>query len=216
MTAPKFSQTLGEFFRLVFGELGQLLHDAVGHALADRGEHRALLDHLARDVERQVGAVDDQPHEAQPARQQVGVLGDQHAPHIELVAALAGGIEQVERPRAGDEGEHGIFVPAFGAPVHGQRRLVILAGEAAVEFGVFLGRDLRLRLRPDRGAVGDAARLGARLVDEVDRHRDRAGMLAHDALDACGLGVFVRCFVEMQRDARAARGRASSGSGAIV
>ena len=78
----------------------------------------------------------------------------------------------------------GIFVPPLGAPMHGQRRLVELAGEAAIEFRVFLRRDVGLRLRPDRRAVGDAARLRARLVDEVDRHGDRAGMFAHDALEA--------------------------------
>ena len=195
------------FLRLAFRELAELLHHPVGHALADRGEHVALLDQLARDVERQVGAVDDQADEAQPARQNVGVLGDEHAPHIELVAALSRGIEQVERPRAGDEGEHGVFVPPLGAPVHGQRRLVELAGEAAVEFGVFLRLDLGLRLRPDRRAVGDAAGLGARLVDKVDRHRDRARMLAHDPLDPPGVGELVRGVVEMEDDARAALGR---------
>ena len=65
---------LGEFLRLALRELGQFLHDPVGHALADRAEDRALLNHFARDVERQVGAVDDEAHEAQPARQQIGVL----------------------------------------------------------------------------------------------------------------------------------------------
>ena len=48
----------------------------------------------------------------------------------------------------------------------GQRRLVELAGEAAVEIGVVLGRDLGLGLGPERRAVGDAARLGAGLLDE--------------------------------------------------
>ena len=178
---------LGEFLRLGLGELAELLHDAVGDALADRREDRALLDHLARDVERQVGAVDDEAHEAQPARQDVGVLGDEDAPDIELVAPLARRIEQVERPRAGDEGEHRIFVPPLGAPVHGQRRLVELAGEAAVELGVFLRLDVGFRLRPDRRAVGDALGLRARLVDEVDRHGDGARMLVDDALDPPGV-----------------------------
>ena len=183
---------LGVALRLAFGELGQLLDHAIGHALADRGEDGALLDHLARDVERQVGAVDDQPDEAQPAGQQIGVLGDQHAPDIELVAALARRIEQIERPRAGHERERRIFVPPLGAPVHGQRRLVELARQAAIELGVFLGGDFALRLGPDRRAVGDATRLGARLVDEVDRHGDGAGMLAHDALEAVRLEIVAR------------------------
>ena len=108
---------LGEFLRLVLRELGQFLHDPVGHALADRVEDRALLNHFARDVERQVRAVDDEAHEAQPARQQIGVLRDQDAPDVELVAAFSRGIEQIEWTRTGDEGQHGIFVPPLGAPV---------------------------------------------------------------------------------------------------
>ena len=183
MTAPKCSHTLANFSGVALGEFGQLLHESVGDALADRREDRALLDHLARDVERQVGAVDHQAHEAQPARQHVGVGVDQHAAHVELGLALARGIEQIERPRARDEGEHGIFVPPLGAPMHGQRRLVVLAGERAVELGVFLGLDLGFRLRPDRRAVGQPLRLLAGLVDDLDRHGDRAGMLLDDALD---------------------------------
>ena len=196
-----------ELLRLTLRELAELLHDAVGHALADRGEDRALLDHLARDVERQVGAVHDEAHEAQPARQEVGVLGDEDAAHIELVAPLADGIEQVERPRAGDEGEHRIFVPSLGPPVHGQRRLVELAGEAAIELGILLRRDVGLRLRPDRRAVRDPLRLRARLLDEIDRHGDAARMIADDPLDPPRVEEFLRLGVQMEDDARAADGR---------
>ncbi len=193
-----------EFLGLALGELAEFLHHAIGHALADRGEHVALLDQFARDIERQVGAVDHEADEPEPAGQKIRVLGDQHAAHIELVAPLALRIEQVERPRAGNEGEHGIFVPPLGAPMEGERRLVELAGQAAIEFRIFLRRHLGLGLRPDRGAVGDAALLGAELFDEVDRHRDRAGMIAHDALELSRLEEFLRRVVEMEGDARAA------------
>ena len=202
---------LGELLGLGFGELAELLHDAVGHALADRGEDVAFLDQLARDVERQVGAVDHEAHEAQPAGKEVGVLGDEDAPHIELVAPLARRIEQVERPRAGNEGEHGIFVPPLGAPMQGQRRLVELAGKAAIELRIFLRRHVGLGLRPDRRAVADAALLGAEFLDEVDRHGDRAGMVAHDALERPRLEKFLRGVVEVQGDARAALRRVFEG-----
>ncbi len=182
---------LGEFLGLGFGELAELLHDPVGHALADRREDVALLDQFARDVERQIGAVDHEADETQPAGKEVGVLGDQHAPHIELVAALSRRIEQVERPRARNEGEHGIFVPALGAPMQGERRLVELAGKAAIEFRVLLRRHLAFGLGPNGRAVGDAALLGAELLDEVDRHGDRAGMVAHDALERPRLEEFL-------------------------
>ena len=192
---------LGEFFRLGLGELAEFLHHAVGYALADGREHVALLDQFARDIERQIGAVDHEPDETQPARKEVGVLGDEHPAYIELVAALARRIEQVERPRARNEGEHSIFVPALGAPMQGQRRLVELAGKAAIKFRVFFRRHLGLGLGPDRRAVGNAALLGPELLDEIDRDRDRAGMVAHDALERAGLEEFLRGIVQMQGDA---------------
>ncbi len=195
---------LGEFLRLGFGELAELLHHAIGHALADRREDVALLDQFARDVERQIGAVDHEADETQPPRKDVGVLGDEHAAHIKLVAPLSRRVEQVERPRARDEGEHRIFVPSLGAPMQGERRLVELAGKSAIEFGVFFRRHLGFGLGPDRGAVGDAALFGAELLDEVDRHRDRAGMVAHDTLERAGLEEFLRGVVQMQGDACAA------------
>src|ERR1700727_2794511 len=123
---------LGEFFWLGFRELAELLHHAVGYALADRREYVALLDQFARDVEGQIGAVDHEAHETEPAGKDVGVLTDKHAAHIELVAPLALRIEQIERPRARNEGEHRIFVPAFGAPMQGEGRLVELAGKPAI------------------------------------------------------------------------------------
>ncbi len=182
---------LGELLRLGVGELAELLHHAVGHALLDGGENVALLDELARDVEREIGAVGHEAHETQPARKDVGVLGDEHAPHIELVAPLARRVEQVERPRAGDEGEHGVFVPPLGAPMQGERGLVELAGKAAIEFGVFLRRHFRLGLHPDRRAVADAALLGSELLDQIDRHGDRARMIAHDPLKRPRLKEFL-------------------------
>ncbi len=85
--------------------------------------------------------------------------------------------------------------------MQGQRRLVELAGKAAIEFGVLLLRHLGFGLGPDRRAVGDAALLGAELLDEVDRHRDRAGMVADDALERPRLEEFLRGVVEMKGDA---------------
>ena len=186
----------------------------LGDALLDRGEERALLDHLARDVERQVGGIDQPAHEAQIARQDFGVVGDEDALDVELDAALAVGIEQVERPRAGHESERGVLLPALGAEMDGQRRLVELPGNAAVEIGVFRGLDLGLRLGPQRRAVGDLRRLGARLLDDRDRHRHVAGLRLDHALDGVALGVGLGVVHQMQHDAgaaRAARRRASAG-----
>ena len=53
----------------------------------------------------------------------------------------------------------------------------------------------------------EALGLGARLVDEVDRHGDRARMLLDDPLDPPAVAEFLRFVVEMEDDARAALGR---------
>ena len=195
---------LGEFFRLRLGELAEFLHHAIGHALADRREHVALLDQFARDIERQIGAVDHEADETQPSRKNVGVFRDEHAANIKLVATFSRRIEQVERARAWNEGEDRIFVPSLGAPMQGERGLVELAGKAAVEFGILLFRHLGFGLRPDRRAVGDAPVFGAELLDEIDRHRDRARMVAHDALERARLEEFLRSVIEMKRDAGSA------------
>ena len=179
---------LGELLGLGFRELAELLHHAVGHALADRREHVALLDQLARDIERQIGAVDHEADETQPAGKDVGVLGDQHAAHIELVAPFARRVEQVERPRARNEGEHGIFVPALGAPMQGQRRLVELAGKAAIEFRVFLRPSPRISAwprSPRRRRCGAFRRRASRSDRSAPRpRRNGRGRCAR----ACGAG----------------------------
>jgi hypothetical protein len=56
---------------------------------------RVVLQHLARDVERQIFRVDHAADEAQIGRQQVGVVGNEDAAHIEFDLALAVRLEQV-------------------------------------------------------------------------------------------------------------------------
>src|SRR5262249_31790762 len=120
----------------------------IGDAFADRREDLAFLDHFARNVKRQIRAVDDKAHETQPAGQKIGVLTDQHATYIEFVAAFARRIEKIEGAGAGDEGKHRIFVAAFRSPMDGQSRLVELTGNTAIELGILVRLDLRLWLGP--------------------------------------------------------------------
>jgi hypothetical protein len=132
---------------------------------------RGLSDHLARDVERQVCGIDEPAHKAEIPRQELRLLGNEHALDIELDPPFAVGIEQVERPRAGHEQEAGVFVPAFGAVMDGECGLIEQAGEAAVEICVFGGGDVGLGLGPQCCAVGDLGRFRPRLVDDRDWHR---------------------------------------------
>ena len=95
--------------------------------------------------------------------------------------------------------------------MQGERRLVELAGKAAIEFRVLLGRHIGLGLGPDRRAVGDAALLGAEFLDEIDWHRDRAGMVADDALERARLEEFLRGVIQMKGDGRPALRRVFEG-----
>ena len=61
---------LGEAFRVLVREGLQLGDDPAGDGLADLRHLRVVLQHLARDVERQVLAVDHAAHEAQIRGQQ--------------------------------------------------------------------------------------------------------------------------------------------------
>ena len=85
--------------RLLVGKPLQVGEDAVADAFFDRNKQRTFLDLFARDVERQIGTVENAAHEAQITRQDFRVVGDEHAFDIELDAAGAIGIEQIERTR---------------------------------------------------------------------------------------------------------------------
>ena len=107
----------------------------------------------------------------------------------------------------GTKASVGVFVTPLGAEMDGQRRLVEVAGEAAVEIGVVGRGDLGLRLGPQRDAVGDLGRLGARLLDDRDRHRHVARLLPDDPLQREALGEGLGILHQMEDDAGAARGR---------
>ena len=100
-TVPKFSQTFAYLLGFVFRQLFELAQYAAGNALLDGREQRTFLDHLARHVKRQVGRIDDAAHEAQIARQNLGLVGDEDPLDVELYAPSTFRIEEIERSRAG-------------------------------------------------------------------------------------------------------------------
>jgi hypothetical protein len=182
MTGPKASQTFSKRSRSSSASLSRS-EDARRHALADRLEHRVFLQHLAREVERQVLRIDHAAHEAEPRRQDLRLVGDEHAADVELHPAAAIRVEQVERLHRRDEEQHRIFVAALGAVVDGERRLVELAADMAVELGVLGLGHARLRLPPQRAAVGERLVGDAVAELEEDRHRDMGRIFGDDALD---------------------------------
>ena len=65
-------------------------------------------------------------------RQKLRILGDEHAPHVELDAALALGVEQVERRARRHEQQHGIGLAPLGPVVERQRRFVELVRDSVL------------------------------------------------------------------------------------
>src|SRR5262245_22078828 len=59
----KIVPNLGVSLSLLLRELLEVAQHAAGHALSDRGQDGTFLDHLARDVERQVGRVTEEAQE---------------------------------------------------------------------------------------------------------------------------------------------------------
>ena len=186
----------------------QLRQHAVGHRAPDAGQHRGGLQHLARDVQRQVLGVHHAHHEAQPGRQQAGLVGDEHAPHVQAHPALALALDRLEGLGAGHEQQRREVERALRAPVQRRPGLVEEVAEVAVELGVALLRlDLGLRLAPERRAL--VRRLVLAVAGDGDRDGDVVGPLADDRLQAEGLEELLGVGLDVQHDVGARLGAAA-------
>ena len=67
--------------------------------------------------------IDDAAHEAQIGRQDFDIVGDIDAFHIELLAAMALRIIEIEGPFTRHIEQHGVFVPPLGPVMDGDRRV---------------------------------------------------------------------------------------------
>jgi len=77
---------------------------------------------------------------AQISRQDIGaIVSDEHAPHIELQAMLALGMEQIHRPRSGHEEDRGIVDLALSPPMDGEARRIESVADEAIELGHIAG-----------------------------------------------------------------------------
>ncbi len=190
-------------------------------ALADELDLAVLLEDLAGDVERQVGGVDDAPHEPQVLRdERLAVVHDEHAPDVELHAAAGLPPEQVHRRVLGQEQQRLVLERALGRePDRRERRLPVVA-DVPVELGVLLLRHVLLRPGPQRLARVDG--LGVVAGAHADRPGDEVRPARHDAAHHARVRVVVQRVVrvdglEMQRHRRALRqvGRVADRVGAL-
>ena len=160
--------------------------------------NRRRLQHLAGDVEGQVLGVDHALYEAQPGRQQLGLVGDEHAPDVKPDLARALALHRLERLHAGDEQQRREFEGPFRPPVQGRPGLVEVHADMAVELGVLLRGDLGFRLAPQGRAL--VRGLGLALGDDGDRHGDVVGPFAHDVVEPVALQILVGILLEMKDD----------------
>ena len=179
---------------LVLGQVLEELERAARAARADRLDVAALLQDLARDVERQVVRVHDAAHEPQVRRQQVlGVVHDEHAPDVELEPAAVVAVPEVERRVRRDVEKLRVLLPALDPVVGPGERRVEVVGDVAVERLVLLVRDLALRPRPERARLVDGLLQPGRdrfllllrpfELLHHDRDGDVVGILAQDRLE---------------------------------
>ena len=180
---------------LVAGELLQQAEHPLRAAGADRVDVAAVLQDLARHVERQVGRVDHAAHEAQVGRQEVlGVVHDEDAPHVELEAVALLPVPEVERRLRREVEELRVLLAALDPVVRpGERRLEVVR-DVLVELDVLLVLDLALGPRPQR----------ARLVDRSPRPSAPEWR--------CGRNTCARCSSGGTRPAARPRLRAGAGS----
>ena len=197
---PDFCIGLG----VLAGGAFQLAEHAADETAANLYHLRIVLQHFARDVERQVLAVDDAAHEAQVRRQQVGIVGDVDTADIEFHPALASGVGQIERRRRRHEQQDGIGLTALDLVVQGEDRLVEGRRDRAIGLRVVFRRHLGLRALPQGAGGIDLARL-ALVVDQLDGKEDVIGIGPNDPLEFVCLQVAAGLRLEMKHDLGAAR-----------
>ena len=186
---------------LVFSELGEHGQGLLGQGLADLAHQGVFLEGFAREVERQVLGVHQPAQETEVLGDELLVAAvDEHAADVEVQAVVVGVFEEGARGRVGDEEQPG----ELHGGVHGdvqvfQGRLGVV-GQKGVELVVLLLLELELGLAPQgRGGVDT-------LAGQQDGEADEVGVGADDLAQALGGGEVGGVLLELDFDARAARG----------
>ena len=182
--AAELAPELLVLLRLVLGQLGQHLEHPARERAAHGLDLAVLLQQLARHVQRQIVRIDHALDETQIQRQELlGVVHDEHAPHVQLQAACRLALPQVERRARRHVQQAGVFALALDAIVAPGQRIGAVVGDVPVEIAVFLVGDLAARTGPQR----------LRLVDVLVLERRRALLLhAHRKGDVIGVAAHQR------------------------
>ena len=192
--------------------------DLRGDGRLDLRDDSIVLQHFARDIERQVGRVNHAFHEAEPRRQQhLDVVADEDVADIEGESALLVRHEEVHRRLLRQEEERLELDSAFAGERDRLGRALVVVREVLVELLVLLRLNVLLRALPegDHGVQGLLLTRLTRLlvlVLLVRRHIDRAegdgigdevGVLLHEVGDAPVIEVLGLVLAEVQHDRRA-------------
>ena len=103
--------------------------------------HAAVLQDLARHVQRQIVGIDQTTHEAQVVRHELlGIVHDEHALHVQFQAVLVIAVPHVPRRLRRDIQQAGVFLLAFHPVVAPAQRIGEIVGDVLVElFVLFIG-----------------------------------------------------------------------------
>src|SRR5690606_8303452 len=190
------------------GEGFELRQNPARNRILDLREDWVLLQHLARDIERQILAIDYAADEAEISRQQPRIVSDEDSTNIKLYASFPVRVEKIVRPQLGHEEQHGIGLAPFGLVVNGQRRLVDGICQRAKSLRVLLGLNLALRPMPQCAGGVDLLRSLTRQL-QLDWEQDVVRIGADDPLDLVALEEDARIRFERQLHGCAPGGQAT-------
>ncbi len=176
----------------------QFRKHTVDQRLADFLQHRRGLQDLTADIQRQVLGIHHADHEGQPVRQQVGGIRNKHALNMQPHLGVTGLLNRHERLFRGDEQQRAELQRAFGAPMDGGPGLIEGMAEMAIETGVILRGNFRLRAPPECRAFGHRVEFAVFL--KLNRQRDVIRPFADDGLDSQRFEIFLGIRLDVQND----------------
>ena len=150
---------------VVFQPGGQLVFDFALQRGADKAKLAVVLQHLAADIQREVGRIHKPLHKAEMVGQKVGAFfHDEHAAGIELQALFIFFAVIVVRCAGGDEQKRAVGGRALRFGLHHLRGRCIITEFLFIEIGVFLIRHFLFVALPQGHHAVQRLVLGVALV----------------------------------------------------